>query len=206
MVDPASALAAAKEIDHALGLIEKLLGKLRAKPDIAALKLSAALDEIVKTYRAVDEAFTTYVSLALDDGALRAGARQLLAIAGGNLSVRVSEGGGHCHVIGNIYDKHLKRWFEKVFNGDEQQQMSIVFRRFNDVDGDLFYKLADLARQMEEDATTVLRLVMAGDDQGARQQVLQTYTTLVPLQQEMGRGMQRMFKLKNDFIQVAQTV
>jgi hypothetical protein len=112
MVDPATALAAAKQIDEAVGVIEKFLGKLRAQPDIAALKLSAALDEIVKTYRALDEALNKYASLALDEDALTTRSEVLIATAGGNLAVHVEEGRGHCHEIANIYSRHLKRWFE----------------------------------------------------------------------------------------------
>ena len=86
MVDPTSALAAAKQIDEAVGLIAKLLGKLRAQPDIAALKLSAALDEIVKTYQVLDESFIAYGGLALDQGALTNKSQELLSIAGGILA------------------------------------------------------------------------------------------------------------------------
>src|SRR5829696_6033644 len=103
MVEPASALAAAKQIDEAVGLIAKLLGKLRAQPDIAALKLSAALDEIVKTYEVLDRALTAYGSLAMDEGALTSRSQELLSVAGGSLGVRVQEGLGSCHEIRNIY-------------------------------------------------------------------------------------------------------
>jgi hypothetical protein len=51
-----------KSTDEALGVIGKLVAKLRPQPDVAAVKLSAALNEIVKTYRVVDEALTAYAS------------------------------------------------------------------------------------------------------------------------------------------------
>ena len=68
MVDPLTAIAAVKQADEALGVIGKLLAKLRAQPDIAAVKLSAALDEIVKTYRVVDQAFNAYASFGHRQG------------------------------------------------------------------------------------------------------------------------------------------
>ncbi|HSJ73303.1 MAG TPA: hypothetical protein VK904_03225 [Miltoncostaeaceae bacterium] len=68
------------------GLITKLLGTLRAQPDLAALKLAAALDEIVDTYRVVDEAFTASASLAPDHDGLTSSSQQPLAIAGGSLA------------------------------------------------------------------------------------------------------------------------
>ena len=66
------------------------------------MKLSAALDEIVMTYRVVVEAFTESVSLASVEGALSAGSQKLLAIAGGRLEVEVEKGRGHSE-ISNIY-------------------------------------------------------------------------------------------------------
>lgn len=203
MPNPAAALAAAKQVDEAIGLIEKLLGKLRAQPDIAALKLSTALDEIVKTYRALDEALNMYGSLALDEDALTANSRELLAIAGGSLAVQVEDGRGHCHQISNIYWKHLRRWFEKAFNRDEHDQMEALFTRLGDADDDLFAALSGLAEQLGSDAKDVLALVIKKEEDKGRQRVLQTYGELAPVQQAMARGMQRMFALKGTFIQIS---
>jgi len=208
LVDAGAALAAAKQIDEGLGLIAKLLGKLRAQPDMAAVKLSAALDEIVKTYRAVDEAFTGYVSLAIDKDALTGGSQRLLSIAGGRLGVQVAEGLGHCSEIGNIYAKHLKRWFEKALNGEEQKQMEQLFiwpGGLADADETLFRALAGLADQLGNDARDVLHHVMQNDQGEARSSVLRTYAELAPVQQAMAKGMQSLFSLKNSFVQIAGT-
>src|SRR5215217_7785621 len=131
MVDPASAVAAAKEIDDAVGLIGKLVRKLRAEPDIAAAKLSMALDEVVKTYRVVDEAISMYVSLAIDSDALRAKSQQLASLSGGRLAVHVAEGRGHCHEIDRIRWQHLDRWFERAFgkNTGDYQHLRAVLRQ-----------------------------------------------------------------------------
>jgi hypothetical protein len=211
MVEPASALAAAKQIDEAVGLIAKLLGKLRAQPDIAALKLSAALDEIVKTYEVLDQAFTTYGNLAIDEGALTSKSQELLSIAGGSLGVRVQEGRGSSHEIRNIYNSHLRRWFERAFNRDEQKQIEYVFIGPNGLgwaDDTLFQALTSLALQLKDDAQGVVALVMSDTENReakARESVRQTYFTLAPVQQAMAQSMQRMFELKNAFIQVAET-
>ena len=205
MVDPASALGAVKQFDEAVGLIEKFLGKLRAQPDIAALKLSAALDEIAKTYRALDEAFTEYVSLALDQDALTTRSRELLIITGGSLKVRVSEGRGHCGQISNIYWQHLRRWFEKAFNRGEQAQIEEVFVRLGNADTDLFHDLINLADQLTVDSKDVLTLVMQHHEEEARKHVLHTYKKLASVQHAMAQGMQRMFALKDTFYQIART-
>jgi hypothetical protein len=51
------------------------------------LKLFAALDDVIRTYAAVDGAITTYGSLALDTDTLTTRSREPLAIAGGSLDV-----------------------------------------------------------------------------------------------------------------------
>lgn len=205
MVDAVAALGVAKRIDEAVGIIEKLLGKLRAQPDVAALKLSMALDEIVKTYQVLDEALTAYASLALDDEALTTRSQVLFTIAGGSLGVQVEAGRGHCHKISNIYWRYLKRWFERVFNKQESEQMEAVFILFGNADDDLFATLSDLADQLGGDARSVLELVMDNDENQARRRVMETYLKVAPVQQTMAQGMKRMFALKSAFIQLATT-
>lgn len=202
-VDPISGLRAAKMIDEAVGLLAKLVNKLRARPDIAAVKLSAALDEIVKTYRVVDEALTAYVGLGIDRDGLDSGSKQLLAIAGGSLGVRVGEGRGHCHQIRLIYQEHLLKWFEKVFNGAELAEMKRVFDMLSEGDRTVFDDLVRVVDQLQADAMGVLDLVIAQKPDEARQRVLQTYRILAPVQQAMSTGVQRIFELKDTFTGLA---
>jgi hypothetical protein len=208
VVDPLTAIAAVKQADEALGVIERLLAKLRAQPDIAAVKLSDALNEIVKTYRAVDQALNAYASLAIDEDALTTRSQELLTIAGGSLSVQVEDGRGSSFKIYNIYQVHLKRWFERVLNSAEQSEIERVFiwpGGLGDADETLFLRLTDLVKQLEDEAKNVLTLVIEKHPDQAKQSVLRTYKTLAPVQQAMAQAMQRMFALKNDFIQVAET-
>ncbi len=34
---------------------------------------------------------------------------------------------GHCHIIGNIYEKYLDRWFERALKGEDLALMRRVF-------------------------------------------------------------------------------
>lgn len=49
MIDAIAAVEAVKKVDEALGVIAKYVGKLKSQPDLAALKLAEALDEVGKT-------------------------------------------------------------------------------------------------------------------------------------------------------------
>src|SRR5262245_29813195 len=111
MIETKAALAAVKEIDSALGTLQKVIAKFKSQPDIAAAKLAEALDEIGKTWQVMDTAITQFLALGFDDGALAKGSATLLNIQGGGLLVSVQKGRGHCHVIGDIYDTYLDRWF-----------------------------------------------------------------------------------------------
>lgn len=203
MIEPSAALAAAKQIDDAVGLIARLLGKLRAQPDIAALKLSAALYEIQKSYNVLNEAFAEFNSLALVDGALTDRSQRLLDIASGSLGVQVKAGLGSCHQIGNIYQKHLRRWFEKAFKHREQTQVQAIFDNLSNADRDLFRVLAKLADDLADDAKEVVGLVMQGKYDEAQQRVLISYEKLLPVQKTMARTAEKMFDLNSSFIQIA---
>jgi hypothetical protein len=207
-MDPLSAVTAVKSADEAVGVIEKLLGKLRAQPSIAAVKLSAALDEVRKTYSAVDQAFNAYASLAIDENALTTRSQELFAIAGGSLDVEVEAGRGSSSAIRNIYEKYLKRWFEKAFNQEEYSEIERAFTHsggLEDADGFLFYVLTGLAGQLKNEAQGVKNLVMEKRFDEARESIRSTTKTLTPVQQEMARAMVRIYKLQGELIQIAQT-
>lgn len=206
MVDPMTALAAVKTTDEALGVVARLVDKLRARPDVAALKLSMALDEIVKSYTVVDSAFTSYASLAIDPDALTKNSQELLSIAGGGLRVQVDLGRGNCYNIYLIYDNYLKKWFSEVLNRDEQRDMELAFLGPNalaDTDETLFRQLGELADELSFDAKLVLNLVYEGKHSQAQKRVWGTYKTLEPVQSAIAESVRTLITLKEDFGQLA---
>lgn len=207
-LDPLTALTAVQKADEALGLIAKLLAKLRSQPDLAAVKLSLALDEVAKTYEVVDRAFNTYAALALDEGALTSRSAELIAIAGGSLTVQVEKGRGDCGKINNIYQEHLRRWFEKALNPSDQLLLEKAFiwpDGLTDADGTLFRHLTELAGQLQSQAKDVLALVIKKHFEEARASILTTYLELSPVQEAMGRSLQRMFEVKAQLITLTGT-
>jgi hypothetical protein len=206
MLDIATSLAAAKQLDEAIGLIGKLVGALSAKPDLAALKLAQALDEVGKTLQAVDGAAATYLSLGIDEGALEHGSKHLLDITGGTLSIEIARGRGHCHLIGDIYHRHLKTWFGRVLNPQDQQTYERLFTRLGDADSDLFARLESLAGELETEAHQVLALVVGKQIPDARQRILATLVTLQPLRTSIAKTMQELYRLKGHFVLIAQGV
>lgn len=200
MPDLSTALASAKQVDEALGLIGKLVAKLKRDPDAAAVKLGQALDEIAKTYQALDTAISNYLSLAIDDGALQSRSKVLLDIEGGGLSTEVERGRGHCHIIGNIYFQHLDRWFARVLKPDEYEEIRNVFHELGNADSDVFAHMVAVAQELEKEAGAVLESLIKGDMPDARQRVLNARGELKPLRVSISSTMRRLYELKTEFV------
>src|SRR5690242_18536052 len=111
MLNVSIAVKCAEQVDKIVGIIAGVINKLKTKPDLAAQKLGQALDEIAKTLHAVDSAGTQFLSLGIDQGGLVSNSALLLSVEGGSLSTEVERGRGHCHVIDDIYNKYLDKWF-----------------------------------------------------------------------------------------------
>jgi hypothetical protein len=204
MPDLITAAKSAQEIDKAIGLIAKVVGKLKAHPDIAALKLGQALEEVAKTLQVVDGAASSYLSLGIDQGALEKSSALLLHIEGGKLATDVENGLGHCHRIWEIHHTYLDKWFSKVLSPDENQSMQQVFSRLGHADMDLFHELGTVARTLQNEAEAVLDLVVKGEKDNARDRVLSSLPSLRPLRKTMAQTMQTLYALKNDFADMAQ--
>jgi hypothetical protein len=203
MLDLIAAAKSAKEIDESIGIIAKLIGKLKAQPDVAAQKLGQALEEVAKTLQVVDGAASSYLSLGIDQGALEKNSKLLLEIEGGKLRTDVENGRGHCHRIWQIYETFLNKWFSKALAPAEQQSMETVFVKLGNADDDLFVHLAKVAGTLQQEAKDVLDLVVNGDAAGARKRVLESLPALRPLRKTMAGTMQTLYGLKNEFADIA---
>ena len=201
-----TAITAAEKVDKGLGLISKYLDKFKSHPDVAAQKLAQALEEIAKTYQVVDTAFSAYLSLGIDDGALEKNSKPLLAIEGGALNIDVERGRGHCTAIKQIHDKYLNKWFVRVFQSaqGEYDQVQSVFYALAYADEDLFEYFVTVVKALQEEATAALDLVVAGKTQEARQRILSSRPALGPLRRIISQTMQQLYRLKGEFLQIAQ--
>ena len=206
MIEISAAIKSAEELDKAVGIVAKLVNKLKAKPDLAAQKLGQALGEVAKTLQVVDNAASQFLSLGIDEGGLAKGSKLLLDIDGGSLSTEVERGRGHCHVIEEIYSKYLNKWFDRVFKGDELASMTFVFGKLGSADSDLFEDLAKVAGKLEAEAAVVLGFVVKGDEANARTRVLSSLPALRPLRKTISKTMQTLYSMQSDFVDIAGAV
>lgn len=202
----AAAAKAAQELDKAVGVIAKVVGKLKAQPDIAAQKLAQALGEVAKTLQVVENTTSEFLSLGIDQGALATRSKLLLEISGGSLTTEVERGRGHCHVIDNIYRSYLDKWFARVLKKtNDYESIKLVFKRLGNADGELFYDLEQLAAKLEKEAGEVLELVVKRQEKKARSRVLSALPALQPLRKTMSKTMQTLYTMQSDFIDISGT-
>ena len=203
MIETAAALESIKKADEAIGVIGKLVAKLKAQPDLAALKLAEALDEIGKTWQVMDTAITQFLKLGIDSDAMEKGSEVLLRIEGGGLLNEVKDGRGHCHIIENIFYKYLDRWFEEVLKGAELDSIRQVFNTLSEADDDLFLHMEVVAAQLQTEATEVFNMVSTAKVNEAKSRVLAFRKELQPLRLGMSETLQKLYNLKSDFIEIS---
>lgn len=206
MIDISLAIKSAEDLDKAVGCIASLIGKLKAKPDLAAQKLGQALSEVAKTLQAVDSATSEFLSLGIDEGALDKDSKLLLEIDGGCLSTEVRRGGGHCHVIAEIHRKYLDKWFQKALHGEEYDSMKDVFTRLGEADLRLFEDLENITLTLQAEAGAVLELVLQGQKAVARDRILSVLPALRPLRKTISRTMQSIYSMEGEFLDITSAV
>lgn len=206
MIDLSTAVKAAEELDKAVGVLSKLVGKLKAQPNLAGQKLSQALGEVAKTLSVVDKTASEFLSLGIDEGALGKNSKLLLEIDGGSLMTEVRLGRGHCHTIYQIFQKYLTRWFQDVFNNDEFTAIQTVFEQLGNADSNLFNDLEQTALILQREAAVVLDFVIKGDEANARKEVLSTIEPLRPLRRTMASTMQTLYSMQEEFVEITRAV
>lgn len=206
MIDPSLAVKAAEELDKVVGIVAKLVGKLKAKPDLAAQKLGQALGEVAKTLQVVDNATSEFLSLGIDEGALSKSSKLLLDIDGGSLSTEIERGRGHCHVIGDIYRKYLDKWFARAFDSGEYASVRDVFLELGFADRDLFADLETVAVTLEAEARVVLDFVVKGEEANARACVLSALPAVRPLRKTISKTMQTLYSMQSEFVDISGSV
>jgi len=202
MIDLDLALKSAEALDKAVGIVAQLVGKLKANPDLAAQKLGQALNEVAKTLQVVDNAASQFLSLGIDQGALAKNSTLLLAIDGGSLRAEVERGRGHCHLINEIYEKYLDKWFARAFDGEEYASVKDAFEGLRHGDLDLFVALATVAEVLETEAGVVLDLVVKGEEATARSRVLSALPALRPLRKTISKTMQTLYSMQSEFVDI----
>lgn len=202
MIDLTSIIKLANE----LKLIQQVRGKLMRQNEPAAEKLAEVLDELAKMVSTLDDEIVRYLSLHFNGENVVAGRSVLLGMEAGQSMVRMGEARGHCHKIGNIYDKYLKRWFHDVLDKSEAQQLHFLFDTLNTADSAVLDAMESVTRWLSEEAQQTLDLVDFNDLPGVNQRIWDARLQLRDARVQLTEAMSSLRSMQAEFIAVAKTI
>jgi hypothetical protein len=204
MIEPVSNLATAVDILEKLGVKERILSKLLNRPDEAAALLAVALNEVRRSFEALQDAMlqVSYLGVkGIDDADMR---RTLDRFTTGSIRVELQTAKGRCRMIGNIYGRHLNGWFGQVLRSSDADDIRLIFNDLADVDSRFLFAADELVQ-----TTGVLAARMQEHLDGkrpgkARAEAQRFSATLRPVLQRLNASLQHMYKLQSQFITKAQ--
>lgn len=175
--------------------LRQLAGEFRSINEVlvantpAVEDLRAALDEVMKTYRAVTEAVQSFVLPALQTGTLDP--KPYVQLAHGNLQQEIEAGRGHCGQIlihyrrvGGVRDAILGR-----LPAAQLQEVDDTFTQLGTADGDAFLEMTQIGSFLQNDARVIVNNLFARQEDAARKRIAATRLLLEPLERELSGAM-----------------
>ena len=199
---------AAVYVDQQLGILRAVKNKLISRKDEASEKLIEVLGEISKVYIAIEGELTNYLSVHFDGKAdFQDDRSMLVALEGGALRVRMEEARGHCHKIGNVYDKYLKTWFDaiSVLTSDEKLGLHALFMDLSTNDFKMIQQIEFLVNWLVPEAQKTLDLVDGGQLRDADDRVRAARVDIRPTRLAISQLLSQLRLLQTEFIAVSGT-
>ena len=175
------------------------LGDVLASDAPSILKLRGALGEVGKTYRAVSSAILSFKKPAAQP-AISADA--FLELEGSDLRSLIAAGRGHCHNIDNYYYSGLRDALQAKVNEAElspaeMDNIDATFQVLAQGDMDLFQPLEQIGKLLSNESRAVATLVLGGQQDAARQRILDGRMKLQPLEDELGNAIKELQKTES---------
>jgi len=175
------------------------LGDVLASDAPSILKLRGALDEVGKTYRAVSAAILSFKKPAAQP---TISADAFLELEGSDLRSLIAAGRGHCHNIDNYYYSGLRDALRaKVDRAElstaEMDSIDATFQVLAQGDMDLFQPLEQMGELLSNESRAVATLVLGGQQDAARQRILDGRMRLQPLEDELGNAIKELQKTES---------
>ena len=205
MFDLTNILSVAKD---ASDLLSRVKGKLLGQPDEAAGKLADVLEELSKIFVFVDSEIVRFLAIFIvpDRSNVIECRAVLLSMEGGGLAIKGDEARGHCHKIGNIYIKYLRRWFNEVLDPQESAELSLLFDRLNNSDDYMVTGLQSVTAWLTQQAETTLDLIDNGQFDDANIVIRTARATVKQNRRDISGALCALRGLQADFIAASGTV
>ena len=192
--------------------LESLFGKVKDKllnnPTEASAKLAEVLGELSLILEFVEKETVRYLEIIfLPDKSNFIPCRSaLLSLESGYVTIKGYEARGHCHKIMNIYEKYLDRWFSKVLDAQEAQQIKSMFERMNSADRDMIDGIKEITRWLKDESEAILQMVDADQLDAANQQIKSARLAVQQTRRDIVAALAQLKLLQASFIVSSQTV
>jgi len=187
------------------GVFDKVKNKLIKQPDPMLKHLSGVIEEIYKTYCALDSELTNYLGIWFDPNEPTSNAnnrRALIGLEGGNVRVRMAQSRGHCSKIKPIYDRYLNPWFAKTLDAQEFQSIEELFTRLTTGDSETINIIDNLAEWLETRANFVLSLVGQGRYQDANNEIEMDRLMALQYRKDLSISMRILYQVQAEIIEL----
>lgn len=198
-------LDTAKDLES---LFCKVKDKLLNNPTEASAKLAEVLGELSLILEFVERETVRYLEIIfLPDKSNFISCRSaLLSLESGYVTIKGYEARGHCHKIMNIYEKYLDRWFSKVLNAQEAQDIKQLFDRMNFADYDMIDGIKEITRWLKDESEAILQLIDADKLQEANERIKKARTDVQQTRRDIVEALAQLKLLQASFIVSSQTV
>jgi hypothetical protein len=211
MPDPATIvlLKATKEgIDvlDKLGVLERVLLKLKSNPDKAVAKLTQALGELTLGYTMLHNEMIELGSLSFSQEDIPETQTRLKALETGKLGTELEAVKGNCTRITNIYNRYLTGWFDRVLTKGEAKQIERLFSDLATMDGRFLRSADSLSNIAKQYAAKARRLIETGQVAQATKLTRDLDKKLVPMTRRLSNYMTRLWNLQTQLIVITRSV
>jgi hypothetical protein len=165
-----------------LDIVRQVSAKLMKKPSSGAENLVTALQELSKTFDAIDLELKRYLALDFSEPNRPAARKDLVALEGGEIYKRVGDARARSGKIGSIYREELQPWFvsEKELTDQERADLGALLTNLGNSDySEIVPAVQEVSEWLTKKAEATLSHVDAGhydkaveDVRAARREVL----------------------------------
>jgi hypothetical protein len=189
-------------------LFSRVKGKLLNNPTDASAKLAEVLGELSLILEFVEKETVRYLEIIfLPDKSNFIQCRSaLLSLESGYVTIKGYEARGHCHKITNIYEKYLDRWFSKVLDAQEAQDIKFLFDRMNSADIDMIEGIKEITIWLKDESAAILQMVDTDQLDTANQQIKSARLAVQQTRRNIVEALAQLKLLQASFIVSSQTV
>jgi DNA-directed RNA polymerase subunit F len=187
-------------IGQQLGIFEYLKNKLIARPDEATKALSGVLEELSKTFTAIDGELINYLSIWFDKNdpkEITEQRKKLIELEGGGARVRIANAVGHCHTIKSIYDRYINTWLSRL-EPEHHNELKRIFATLCQADFNFVGATDQLAVWLQEHASMTLKVMSDKDPQSANQLIDEHRKEIGETRKELSKITVELYKMNGE--------